>query len=177
MNDWMLVYDGYLPEQQGLRESLCALGNGYFVLPLMLRINDGDWWHPDQQEILDYQQSLDLQRGVLTRRFRYRDDKGRVTRWQEQRLVSMANAHLAALQVEVSAENWDGTLSIRSAIDGSVTNSGVQRYSQLKGRHLETLDTEQPGENLNITLAVDQAPDARMKLNTMPNGTATISRE
>ncbi|MGE5289537.1 MAG: HAD-IA family hydrolase [Micromonosporaceae bacterium] len=28
---WSLVYDGFDPEHQGLREALCALGNGYFV--------------------------------------------------------------------------------------------------------------------------------------------------
>lgn len=28
---WTLAYDDFLPEQQGLREALCALGNGYFV--------------------------------------------------------------------------------------------------------------------------------------------------
>jgi trehalose/maltose hydrolase-like predicted phosphorylase/beta-phosphoglucomutase-like phosphatase (HAD superfamily) len=28
---WMLVYEGFEPEHQGLREALCALGNGYFV--------------------------------------------------------------------------------------------------------------------------------------------------
>ena len=30
-NVWTLVYDGFDPERQGLREALCALGNGYFV--------------------------------------------------------------------------------------------------------------------------------------------------
>ena len=28
---WTLVYEGFGPEHQGLREALCALGNGYFV--------------------------------------------------------------------------------------------------------------------------------------------------
>jgi trehalose/maltose hydrolase-like predicted phosphorylase/beta-phosphoglucomutase-like phosphatase (HAD superfamily) len=28
---WTLVYEGFDPERQGLREALCALGNGYFV--------------------------------------------------------------------------------------------------------------------------------------------------
>jgi len=28
---WTLVYDGFDPDHQGLREALCALGNGYFV--------------------------------------------------------------------------------------------------------------------------------------------------
>ncbi|TVR81475.1 MAG: glycoside hydrolase family 65 protein [Rhodospirillales bacterium] len=31
MSAWSLIYDGYEPRQQGLRETLCALGNGYFV--------------------------------------------------------------------------------------------------------------------------------------------------
>lgn len=30
MPEWRLVYDGFDPNQQGLREALCALGNGYF---------------------------------------------------------------------------------------------------------------------------------------------------
>lgn len=28
---WTLVYDDYVPAEEGLREALCALGNGYFV--------------------------------------------------------------------------------------------------------------------------------------------------
>ena len=28
---WHLSYDGFEPESQGLREALCALGNGYIV--------------------------------------------------------------------------------------------------------------------------------------------------
>jgi beta-phosphoglucomutase family hydrolase len=28
---WSFVYEGFVPEQEGLREALCALGNGYFV--------------------------------------------------------------------------------------------------------------------------------------------------
>ncbi len=28
---WSLVYEDYRPEQEGLREAICALGNGYFV--------------------------------------------------------------------------------------------------------------------------------------------------
>lgn len=28
---WTLVYEGYSPEDEGLREALCAVGNGYFV--------------------------------------------------------------------------------------------------------------------------------------------------
>jgi trehalose/maltose hydrolase-like predicted phosphorylase len=31
MSDWIWEYEGYDPEQEGLREALCALGNGYFA--------------------------------------------------------------------------------------------------------------------------------------------------
>ncbi len=31
MRGWSLVYEGYEPEKEGLREALCTLGNGYFV--------------------------------------------------------------------------------------------------------------------------------------------------
>ncbi len=29
--NWVLVYDGFDPDQEGLREALCTLGNGYFA--------------------------------------------------------------------------------------------------------------------------------------------------
>lgn len=31
MNGWSLVYEGFDPQQEGLRETLCTLGNGYFA--------------------------------------------------------------------------------------------------------------------------------------------------
>ena len=31
INAWTLVYEGYEPQQEGLREALCTLGNGYFA--------------------------------------------------------------------------------------------------------------------------------------------------
>ncbi|MFB3115322.1 MAG: glycoside hydrolase family 65 protein [Nitrospirales bacterium] len=31
MNGWSLIYEGFDPEQEGLRETLCTLGNGYFA--------------------------------------------------------------------------------------------------------------------------------------------------
>jgi alpha,alpha-trehalase len=31
MTEWSLIYDGFDPKQEGLREALCTLGNGYFA--------------------------------------------------------------------------------------------------------------------------------------------------
>lgn len=31
-NNWSLVYDSFIPEQEGMREALCTLGNGYIAV-------------------------------------------------------------------------------------------------------------------------------------------------
>ena len=31
MDPWKLLYEGFKPEQESLREALCTLGNGYFA--------------------------------------------------------------------------------------------------------------------------------------------------
>ena len=192
---WKLTYDRYEPAQEGLRETLCALGNGYFVtraaapdsvadgvhypgmylaggynrlvteiagreienedlvnlpnwLPLVLRIEDGDWLRPARVEMLDYRQELDLHEGVLLRSVRFRDPEGRTTRWEEQRLVSMRDRHVAGLAVTVTPEDWSGRLTVRSALDGTVINRGVRRYLALEGRHLETIATSRPADDV-----------------------------
>ncbi|ADH84854.1 glycoside hydrolase family 65 central catalytic [Desulfurivibrio alkaliphilus AHT 2] len=191
MDSWRFVYEDYQPDQEGLREALCTLGNGYFAtrgaapdsaadgvhypgtylaggynrlktkiagrevenedlvnlpnwLPLTFRIDDGEWFRIDQVEILSCRQELDLKSGLLHRDLRFRDGQGRTTRWRERRLVSMADPHLAGLAVELRAEDWSGRLTVRSALDGSVTNSGVERYRDLANQHLETLELDHP---------------------------------
>lgn len=183
---WVLGYDGLDPGREGLREALCALGNGLFVtrgaaeeaeadgvhypgtyvaggydrlasevaghtvvnedlvnfpnwLALTFRPEDGDWFRPGTVEILTYRQELHLRDGVLVRRLRIRDAKGRVTAVESRRLVSMSSPHLAAIDCRITPDNWSGELRIRSELDGSVTNSGVARYRQLAGRHLRAL--------------------------------------
>jgi alpha,alpha-trehalase len=191
---WTLRYDGYDPEAEGRRETLCALGNGYFVtraaapdsvadevhypgtylaggydrqisriagreienedlvnvpnwLPLRLRIDADEWLSCDRAEVLGYRQELDLRRGLLVRSVRLCDAAGRITHWQEQRFVSMADPHVAGIAVTVTAENWSGRLTVRSAIDGAVTNRGVARYRDLESRHLATQSVGQVGED------------------------------
>ena len=31
MNPWLLTYDGFDPADEGQREAMCTLGNGYFA--------------------------------------------------------------------------------------------------------------------------------------------------
>ena len=130
------VYDRLFDDVGGRtvdNESLVNLPNW---LPVWWRAGDGDWLDPDTAEVLSYRQQLDLRRAVLIRRFRVRDDTGRITSISERRLVAMHIPHAAAQEVTIVAENWSGPMIIRCAIDTAVRNVGVPRYAALSGDHL-----------------------------------------
>jgi len=191
---WSLVYKGYKPDQEKLREALCTLGNGYFAtrgaaaehgaddfhypgtylaggynrlttemagrtienedlvnmpnwLCLNFRILGEEWFSLDEAEILSYRQELDIKKGCLARRLRFRDKKGRETRMITRRLVHMGDMHLAATETIIIPLNWSATLEVSSALDGQVTNSGVDRYKELNSRHLEAVETRKIDED------------------------------
>jgi alpha,alpha-trehalase len=116
-------------------------------LPLTIRPEGGAWLDLSSQEVLGYRQELDLRRGVLTRLARVRYPDGRVIGVTQRRFVSMADPHLAGLEMTVVPENWSGTLEIRSALDGRVTNAGVERYRALDGRHLVPIESGHAGDD------------------------------
>jgi trehalose/maltose hydrolase-like predicted phosphorylase len=125
---------------------------------LTFRIDDGEWLDLTAMTVTDYVQELDLRRGVLTRRFRCEDAAGRRTQVGQRRLVSMADPHLAALDCTIEAENWAGSLTVRSAVDGRVTNGGVARYRGLSGRHLVLEDAGVDGDGgLHLTVVTSQS--------------------
>ncbi|MBK5931491.1 glycoside hydrolase family 65 protein [Halochromatium salexigens] len=135
-------YDRAKTEIQGRmveNEDLVNLPNW---LPLRLRFADGDWFNPDQVELLDYRQTLDLRNAVLERLIRFREPGGRETQLRQRRLVHMEHQHLAGLETELTPCNWSGSVEVLSALDGRVTNDGVERYRGLEGDHLECLETQ-----------------------------------
>ncbi|WP_346798935.1 glycosyl hydrolase family 65 protein [Halomonas sp. Bachu 37] len=190
MSDWTLDYTDFDNAEEGLREALCTLGNGYFAtrgaaeeakadeihypgtylaggynrleteiagreienedlvnMPNWLCLSfrhegEDEWFDLAAVEILGYHQALDLRNGVLQRKMRFRDRQGRETSLVCQRLVHMQNPHLAAIQWQLTAENWSGRITVCSALDGRVINSGVARYRELASTHLRPLGSE-----------------------------------
>lgn len=183
---WTLAYAKFDPDREGMREALCALGNGYFTirgapcwaladavhypgtyltggynrlrtrvagrevenedlvnlpngLSLQFRIGDGEWFNLSAAHILAYRQELDLRRGVLTRRLQVQDPSGSRLVIVEDRFVSMAHMHLAALRLSLTAQNFTGPVQLRSGIDGRVVNAGAQLYLPFNNVHLEPL--------------------------------------
>ena len=187
---WMLAWDGFDPSEEGTREALCTLGNGYWGtrgaaseaeadgihypgtyfagvyntttterngvttdsesmvnspnwLALWFRIDDGDWFSPARATLLNYRQQLDLRRAILTRELRFIDGTGRITRVRTRRLVSQASVHTAFVETTIEPENWSGSLTVRSAIDGRVTNRAERGSALLARRHLSARKTRE----------------------------------
>jgi beta-phosphoglucomutase family hydrolase len=202
---WSLVYEDFVPAQEGIRETLCALGNGFFAtrgaaawatadgmhypgtylaggynrlrtdvagrtvenedlvnlpnwLSLPFKYADGEWFDLRRVQILAYRQELDLRRGMLLRSIRFEDDSGRRSTLEERRIVSMADMHLAAIELALTAENWSGQLTVRSGVDGRVVNDGAKLYKPFNNRHLEPLERGAAGaEGLYLLVRTTQS--------------------
>lgn len=202
---WLLVLTGFDPADEGRREALCTLGNGYQAvrgaapesradgthypgvyaagffnrlpdrvggmkvetesmvnLPNWLSLvvePEGEPCDPlDPAHLDEHRVTLDLRRGVLTRLLRFTDAAGRRTAVRQRRLVHRERRHLAALQTVVTAENWSGTLVVRSAVDGRVANTGVARYRDMAAHHLRVRSSTEPEpDTVLLTAATTQS--------------------
>jgi alpha,alpha-trehalase len=127
-------------------------------LSFSFRIDDGPWFALDDVETLDYSQELNLRQATLTRSVRVRDTVGRVTRVDQRRFVSMADPHTAGLETVLCAENWSGRLTVRSGIDGRISNAGVARYSSFDEHHLVDVEVHRlDGETVALCTHTSQS--------------------
>lgn len=106
-------------------------------LMLNYRIDDGPWFNRLKVKILSWKVELNMYKGILSRRIRWQDEKGRITLVENHRIVSMAHPHCGALRCTITPENYEGKITVRSGIDGLIANLGVERYKQLNSKHLE----------------------------------------
>lgn len=109
-------------------------------LILTFKHKDGEWFNLEKNNVLEYKQCLDIRRGILERRMRFKDNSGRETSLISKRIVSMDDPHCAGIQWTLVPENWDGKIIIHSAIDGNITNNGVKRYRELNGNHIRVIE-------------------------------------
>lgn len=138
-------------------------------LPLRFRVPGGAWLTPDTAPVLGHRQVLHLDAGLLERRTRYGLGQGRALTVRQQRVVHMADPHLAALRTEFTAEGITAALEleVEASIDGGVTNAGVARYRDLDGRHLTHVHTGTGSGNGTVWLR------CRTRTSDIRIGTAT----
>lgn len=114
-------------------------------LSLQVDVGGAGWFDERNVHLLAYRQELDLSCGMLLRTITFEDERGRRSTLRERRLVSMADKHLAALELTITAENWSGPVTVRSGVDGRVLNQGAKLYALFNNRHLEPLASEAVG--------------------------------
>lgn len=104
------------------------------------KIGNQDWFSTDTVRLLSYSQKLDMSCGVLQSSIRFIDSNDHITNLYTSRLVHMNYPHIAAIQWILTPENWYGEITIHSAIQGNVKNSGVKRYLDLNDKHLKVIN-------------------------------------
>jgi alpha,alpha-trehalase len=164
--------DDLVGGRRAQHESLVNLPNW---LPLTFRIDGGDWFDLDEVELLSYRQTFDLRGAVLTRELRFCDDAGRTTSLTQHRFVSIDQAHVAAMETIIVAEDWSGAVQIRSVLDGNVRNSLVERYRELASNHLRDLKTAALSDNsvvMMVQTTQSQIPVALAARTTVWHGEA-----
>ena len=89
---------------------------------------EGEHFGLDHGILLAYERCLDLKTATLYRQVRWRSPKGRTTRLTFERFTSLENVHLAGVRVSITPEDYDGTIEIRSGVNGEIDNLGVKHW-------------------------------------------------
>jgi maltose phosphorylase len=82
---------------------------------------DGEELDLHKAEVKDYYRELDMQHGVLTRKFTVIQN-GKETEVEAVRFLSVADRELAAIRYSVTAKNYNGNVTFIPYLDGDVRN-------------------------------------------------------
>ena len=89
----------------------------------------GETFNLSAGSILSFKRALDLRTATLQRDVRWRSPKGRTTRLVFTRFASLADRHLAGLKVEITPEDYAGSIAVHSGINAAVDNMGVKHWN------------------------------------------------
>ena len=78
----------------------------------------GEVFDPAKGKIVSFRRELDMRAGVVRRSVTWQDSRGRQTRLDSVRLVSMSRLHVGAVRYEVTPLNWSGLVTLESTLDG-----------------------------------------------------------
>jgi len=105
-------------------------------------------------KILHYKRTLQMKDGVLSRSVIWESPSGKQVEIKIRRIASFTRKHLAAIAFDVIPLNFDGEITIVSALNGAVENQGKKgdprSGSGLSGQVLLTKETKVDGAFANI---------------------------
>jgi len=164
---WTLVYDSHDPARQGLREALCALGNGYLVTRGALTEADAD----DVNYPGTYVAGLyDRAETNVAGRMVENEDLVNVPNWLPLRFRIAGGEWFDARRSDVIEHRFE--LDMRRGVltrhltwqDGEERRTSMtqQRFVSMKDEHLGALETTFTAENWTGRLEVSSGLDGRV---------------
>jgi beta-phosphoglucomutase len=96
-------------------------------LPLVIIVG-GDRFRLEQGEVLSYQRSLDLYRGILNRYIHWRSPSGYTFEFRFERFVSLADQHVLALRCQVTSNDYSGEVEVHAGLNGYSDNDGMLHW-------------------------------------------------
>ena len=106
-----------------------------------IKIKDGDWLDFNKDaKILQITRKLHFKTGQLVKELKIRDNNKHELLIRSKRIADMGNPNLAAITYDIVPLNFNGTITVKTGIDGDIINNGVVRYRQLNQQHLEPVD-------------------------------------
>ncbi len=126
-------------------------------LPITFKIDNEPWFNFDTARFLEFNKHLDFRTGVFSRKIVFEDPQGRITAIDSQRVFSMANRHLGAIQYTITPLSYTGQITIRSGINGNIINEGVDRYKDLNQRHLKPFEEGHMQNSIHVVVETVQS--------------------
>ncbi|HEY9852841.1 MAG TPA: beta-phosphoglucomutase [Leptolyngbyaceae cyanobacterium] len=96
-------------------------------LPLSV-IVDGDRFRLEEGKILSYQRQLDLKKGILSRKVRWRSPNQKTIDIYFERFASQADQHILAVRTQVTPIDFEGAIEIQASINGYPENQGFNHW-------------------------------------------------
>ncbi len=164
---WKLVYEGFDPEHQGLREALCALGNGFFVTRGALPEARADGMHYPGTYVAGLYNRLQT---PVAGRMVENEDLVNVPNWLPlsfrvagESWFDVRQARLLEHRMELDVRRGILTRNVRWEDAGGRRTSMVQRrLVSMEESHLAALETVFTAENWSGALEVWSGLDGRV---------------
>ncbi len=164
---WTLVYDSFDPARQGLREALCAVGNGYFVTRGALPEAEADEVNYPGTYVAGL---YDRAKTTIARRTIENEDLVNVPNWLPLRFRIAGGEWFDVQQADVLDHRFEldmrhGTLSRHlrwQDAEGRRTSVVQRRFVSMKDEHLAGLETTFTAENWSGTMEARSGLDGRV---------------
>lgn len=130
-------------------------------LPITFKVAEGDWFDPNEDEVLELERNLNFRNGVLIKKMLVRDRDGRETLVESRRFASMANPNHAAIDYSLTPMNYKGYIRVKSSLCTPKKNDGVERYRDLNQNHINPV---KQGAKNNISYILARTTQSKIEV-------------